>query len=1232
MDFSNPPFAIYQTNSNVENEQSGEVDVSFYSQYATPTPSTPIISSTPQNVFMQASESQLYSQQYQSTTTFHSFSSSPPKILKDKLVTQLTASDIDVNVPNLNILDDFSQSVYQNANEAEEESNHGIKSSYLRDVSLSSSLEQPEVATSSSKHAPNEEATESVVLDTSSPLKSKSYVEEQPNYGTTSHLHDEDDAYSVTDEEDQLELNKFASFGLDFGITNWFKKLNQIGGSQTIVEPISEKWVDVDSEILEGEDDLLPNSENESTIFVDPQFRSFKDVFFLFLFGVCFIVMCTIGIAHVSMVDKSPIPSPNDPSIPKSLYNTIQRSAGFLVVSTFASMIGGALWIWLLSIFLRPIVWITVSLIPVACAIVSVTLFGNALWAKFNGALSPGSQYDGLLGTAIVILLGGLAIGYYLMRKRKQIEQTIYIMELSFDILLANPNIFLVSLLLMIVYACFMLLWVIMFSALFLVGHFESNPSDNGRTWIITGSSNSMVTFFILMYLWTSAIFQNLEKVTISSTVAECHKKQKGLTSDQTLRNFKSAATFSFGTISLASLIISIVQLLQWIIRTLQRKNNIVPLQEHLLTPSNLMNPIPSLTSPFRAANPRRRKGLLLSASDYVLSILTRLIEQVNAYTLTYSSVTGDSFAQSAYQCTRLFRRNGDIVVVAATVSRVILIGVTSVVSLVCASIVMISMGMGSDAHQFAWVGAVMAGSVQFYVVLFMAHVIQNTADATFLCYLIDLDSNVLYCKEEMMASLIRPLQNAGKRTQSPLILTPSLRFSTNLPSVSRTTVPSLPSKQITQLRTKVSNVKSMSTEDLSVTSRWFVPPKARQLTPSVEVPYYEDDANKMETYTINFGPQHPAAHGVLRLMLELKGEVILRADPHIGLLHRGTEKLIEYKTYLQALPYFDRLDYVSMMCNEQCFSLAVEKLLNIEVPARGKYIRTLFGEITRILNHIMAVTTHALDVGALTPFLWMFEEREKLMEFYERVSGARMHAAYVRPGGVSLDIPIGLINDIHSWAKDFSARVDELDESLSMNRIWKGRTIGVGKVTAQQAMDYSFSGVMLRGTGIPWDLRKEQPYDAYADMDFDIPVGTNGDSYDRYLCRVEEMRQSLRIIVQCLEKMPSGPVKVDDNKIVPPSRSNMKESMEALIHHFKLYSEGFSVPPGETYTAIEAPKGEFGVYLVSDGTSKPYRCKIRAPGFPHLAGVDFMSKGHFLADAVAIIGTCDVVFGEIDR
>ncbi|CAE7112028.1 unnamed protein product [Rhizoctonia solani] len=387
-----------------------------------------------------------------------------------------------------------------------------------------------------------------------------------------------------------------------------------------------------------------------------------------------------------------------------------------------------------------------------------------------------------------------------------------------------------------------------------------------------------------------------------------------------------------------------------------------------------------------------------------------------------------------------------------------------------------------------------------------------------------------------------------------------------------------------------------------------------------------------MRHFTVNFGPQHPAAHGVLRLILELNGEEILRADPHIGLLHRGTEKLIEYKTYTQALPYFDRLDYVSMMTNEQCYSMAVEKLLNIEVPERAQWIRTMFGEITRVLNHLMAVLTHAMDVGALTPFLWGFEEREKLMEFYERVSGARLHAAYVRPGGVAFDLPHGLLEDIHKWSTQFSSRVDEIEEVVTGNRIWKARTIGIGKVTAQEALDYSFSGVMLRGSGVPWDIRKVQPYEKYAEVDFDIPVGHNGDCYDRYLCRVQEFRESLRIIHQCLNKMPTGVVKVDDYKLVPPPRASMKESMEALIHHFKLFSEGYSVPPGETYSAIEAPKGEMGVYLVSDGSNRPYRCKIRAPGFAHLAGADFMMRHHFLPDAVAVIGTMDLVFGEVDR
>ncbi|XP_014204277.1 NADH-ubiquinone oxidoreductase 49 kDa subunit [Copidosoma floridanum] len=382
----------------------------------------------------------------------------------------------------------------------------------------------------------------------------------------------------------------------------------------------------------------------------------------------------------------------------------------------------------------------------------------------------------------------------------------------------------------------------------------------------------------------------------------------------------------------------------------------------------------------------------------------------------------------------------------------------------------------------------------------------------------------------------------------------------------------------------------------------------------------------------VNFGPQHPAAHGVLRLVLELDGEVVLNADPHIGLLHRGTEKLIEYKTYIQALPYFDRLDYVSMMCNEQGFSLAVEKLLNIEVPVRAKYIRTLFAELTRILNHIMGIGTHALDIGALTPFFWLFEEREKLMEFYERVSGARMHSAYVRPGGVALDLPLGLMDDIYEWASKYSERLDEIEDILSENRIWIQRTKDIGIISAEDALNYGCSGVMLRGSGIKWDIRKSEPYDAYDLVEFDIPIGIRGDCYDRYLCRMEEMRQSLRIIEQCLNKMPRGEVKTDDAKIVPPSRKEMKTSMEALIHHFKLFTQGFQVPPGSTYTCIEAPRGEFGVYLVSDGSSKPYRCKIKAPGFAHLATLQKIGPGHMLADIVAIIGTLDVVFGEIDR
>ena len=392
------------------------------------------------------------------------------------------------------------------------------------------------------------------------------------------------------------------------------------------------------------------------------------------------------------------------------------------------------------------------------------------------------------------------------------------------------------------------------------------------------------------------------------------------------------------------------------------------------------------------------------------------------------------------------------------------------------------------------------------------------------------------------------------------------------------------------------------------------------------------DITKKIKNFTMNFGPQHPAAHGVLRLILELDGELVRKADPHIGLLHRGTEKLIEYKTFIQALPYFDRLDYVSMMAQEHAYSIAVENLLNCKVPLRAQYIRVIYSELTRILNHILAVTTHAMDVGALTPFLWLFEEREKLMEFYERVSGARMHAAYIRPGGVSQDLPIGLWNDIMQFTEQFFWRLVEVEELLNNNRIWKQRLVDIGIVKAEDAMNQGFSGVMLRGSGIPWDLRKTNPYEVYSSVDFNIPVGKNGDCYDRYLIRVYEMYESINIIKQSLTALPSGLVKTDDKKITTPERIDMKYSMEALIHHFKLYSEGFNVSKNETYACVEAPKGEFGVYLVSDGSNKPYRCKIKAPGFLHLQSLNSMSKGHMIADVVTIIGTQDIVFGEIDR
>jgi len=387
-----------------------------------------------------------------------------------------------------------------------------------------------------------------------------------------------------------------------------------------------------------------------------------------------------------------------------------------------------------------------------------------------------------------------------------------------------------------------------------------------------------------------------------------------------------------------------------------------------------------------------------------------------------------------------------------------------------------------------------------------------------------------------------------------------------------------------------------------------------------------------IKNFTVNFGPQHPAAHGVLRLILELNGEVVLKADPHIGLLHRGTEKLIENKTYLQAVPYFDRLDYVSMMSQEHVFALAVEKLLQVNVPKRAQYIRVLFSEITRILNHLLAVSCHALDVGAMTPLLWAFEEREKLMEFYERVSGARMHAAYIRPGGVHQDLPLGLLEDIFQFIDQFASRLDEIEELLTNNRIWKQRLVNIGIVTFKEALEWGFSGVMVRGSGIEWDLRKMQPYEIYDQIPFSIPVGSNGDCYDRYLIRMQEMRQSIRIIHYCINNICGGEIKTDDKKITPPSRSEMKVSMEALIHHFKHYTQGFNVPKGRTYTTIEAPKGELGVFLISNGTNRPYRCKIKAPGFLHLQGLDFMTMGHMIADVVTIIGTQDIVFGEVDR
>ncbi len=392
----------------------------------------------------------------------------------------------------------------------------------------------------------------------------------------------------------------------------------------------------------------------------------------------------------------------------------------------------------------------------------------------------------------------------------------------------------------------------------------------------------------------------------------------------------------------------------------------------------------------------------------------------------------------------------------------------------------------------------------------------------------------------------------------------------------------------------------------------------------------------EVRNFSINFGPQHPAAHGVLRLVLELDGEVVERVDPHIGLLHRGTEKLIEYKTYLQAIPYFDRLDYVAPMNQEHAFCLAIEKLLDIEVPIRGQIMRVLFSEIGRILSHLLNITTQALDVGALTPPLWGFEEREKLMIFYERASGSRLHANYFRPGGVHQDLPPDLIDDIAAFCDPFLKVLDDIEGLLTENRIFKQRNVDIGVVTLDEALARGFSGVMVRGSGGAWDLRRAQPYECYNDFEFDIPVGKNGDCYDRYLLRMEEMRQSVRIMKQCIDKLTSGegqgPVLAPNNKVTPPRRAEMKRSMEALIHHFKLYTEGFHVPEGEVYTAVEAPKGEFGVYLVADGTNRPYRCKIRAPGYPHLQAMEFMTKGHMLADVSAVLGSLDIVFGEIDR
>jgi len=390
----------------------------------------------------------------------------------------------------------------------------------------------------------------------------------------------------------------------------------------------------------------------------------------------------------------------------------------------------------------------------------------------------------------------------------------------------------------------------------------------------------------------------------------------------------------------------------------------------------------------------------------------------------------------------------------------------------------------------------------------------------------------------------------------------------------------------------------------------------------------------EIKNYTLNFGPQHPSAHGVLRLVLELDGETVVRADPHIGLLHRGTEKLFEYKSYLQNLPYFDRFDYVSMMCNEHAYVLTIEKMLNVEVPRRAQYIRVMFAELTRLLNHLLWIGAQALDIGAMTVFLYAFREREDIFDYYEAVSGARMHAAYFRPGGVSLDLPDDLLDRIHAFTQRFPGYVDEYETLLTSNRIWKQRTVDIGVVSAEEAKAWGFTGPMVRGSGIEWDLRKTQPYDVYDELDFDVPITDGGDTYDRYLVRVEEMRQSNRIIAQCVEwlKRNEGPINVDDYKLSRPKRADIHDDMESLIHHFKFFAEGFHIPKGECYQAVEHPKGEFGVSIVSDGSNKPYRMKVRAPGFAHLQGLDFMCRGHLIADVVAILGTQDIVFGEVDR